>query len=149
MATLTTDFAQMMAQLMPQLKQMGSYYAPSGGYGAGMRKEAEETVRGGMARDIGQMVSTGMSSQFGARGTQMRAGSELSKLYKNIEDTRSQLWQQSVQPYAQIMAQMANMFRAKTTGGSSRSPIVQPQYSYAGISSGLGGSKMATPGGWF
>lgn len=110
-------YSQMMGGVTPALQQMLGYYQPGGGYGQGLRTEAEETVRGGMAQDLGSMVSTGMSSQFGARGVGTRAGSELSKLYKNIEDTRSQLWQQSIQPYAQIMAQMANMMQARPTYG--------------------------------
>ena len=114
---------------------MMGFYAPGGGYGRGRREEAKETVQGGMARDLGQMVSTGMSSQFGARGAGTRAGAELSKLYKNIEDTRGQLWQQSVQPYAQMMAQMANMMQTRPTfgqyfktGGVLR-PTTTPAYS--------------------
>jgi hypothetical protein len=102
-------------QLAPQLQQMMNYYKPGGGYGQGQRMEAEQAVKGGVAQDLGNMVASGMSSQFGARGTQTRAGSELSKLYKNIEDTRSQLWQQSTQPYNQLMASIANMYSSRPT----------------------------------
>lgn len=110
-------YKKMMGEVQPALGEMMGYYRPGGGYGAGQRMEAEETVRGGMGRELGGMVASGMAGQFGARGTQVRGGSELAKLYKNIEDTRSQLWQQSIQPYAQIMSQMANLFQAKPTYG--------------------------------
>lgn len=118
-----TDYARMMGEVQPQLGRMMGYYAPGGGYGAGLRQEAAETVRGGVAQELGGMVATGMSSQFGARGTQTRAASELSKLYKNIEDTRAQLWQQSVQPYAQMMAAMANIQQARPTYGQYVRPV--------------------------
>ena len=106
---------QMLGEVAPRLGQMMDYYQPGGGYGLGRRTEAREAVEGGVARDLGSMVASGMSSQFGARGTQMRAGSELSKLYKNIEDTRSQLWQQSTVPYAQMMGQISNLARSRPT----------------------------------
>ena len=128
------NYAQMMGGVTPKLGKMMDYYKPGGGYGAGRREEAKETVQSGMARDLGSMVSTGMSSQFGARGTGTRASSELSKLYKNIEDTRSQLWQQSVQPYAQIMQQMAQMQAVRPTygqyfkTGAALKPTVTPSY---------------------
>jgi len=109
------DYSSMMGQVTPALQQMMGYYAPGGRYGAGQRTEAKETVQSGLSRDLGSMVASGMSSQFGARGASTRAGSELSKLYKNIEDTRSQLWQQSIQPYAQIMSQMANIMQTRPT----------------------------------
>jgi len=111
------DYSTMMSQVTPGLQNMMSYYQPGGGYGEGLRQEARETVQGGLAKDLGSMVATGMSSQFGARGANTRAASELSKLYKNIEDTRSQLWQQSTTPYAQIMSQMANVMQSRPTYG--------------------------------
>jgi len=108
-------YKKMMQQITPSLGRMMGYYAPGGGYGAGLREEAAEQVRGGLGRDVGTMIASGMSGQFGARGAATRAGGELSRLYKNIEDTRAALWQQSIQPYAQIMSQMANIFAAKPT----------------------------------
>lgn len=111
------DYASMMGEVAPQLRQMGEYYQPGGGYGAGRREEAAETVRGGVSRDLASMVATGMSSQFGARGVQTRAGSELSKRYKNIEDTRAQLQMQAVQPYAQMMQAMTQMQQTRPTYG--------------------------------
>lgn len=111
------DYSTMMRGVTPTLQQTLGYYAPGGQYGRGLRQEAQETVKGGLARDLASMVSTGMSSQFGARGAQTRAGSELSKLYKNIEDTRAQLQMQAITPYAQIMSQMAEMMRARPAFG--------------------------------
>jgi hypothetical protein len=125
------DYASMMGEVSPQLQQMMGYYAPGGGYGAGQRQEAEEAVRGGVSRDLGSMVASGMSSQFGARGTQTRAGSELSKLYKNIEDTRSQLWQQAVQPYAQMMQSMAQMQQARPTYSQYVRPVTTTGYRWS------------------
>lgn len=111
------DYSGMMSNILPTLGQMSGYYAPGGGYGKGLRTEAEEAIKSGLAKDLGNLVSTGMSTQFGARGLQTRAGSELAKLYQNIEDARNQYWMQSVQPYAQIMSQMANMMQTRPTFG--------------------------------
>lgn len=124
------SYASMMGGVTPQLQQMMGYYAPGGGYGGGQRQEAAEQVRGGVAQDLGSMVASGMSSQFGARGTQTRAGSELSKLYKNIEDTRAQLQMQAVQPYAQMMQAMANIQQSRPTYGQYVKPVTTSQQQY-------------------
>ena len=124
------SYAGMMGGITPQMQEMMGYYRPGGGYGAGRREEAAETVRGGVSRDIGQMVATGMSSQFGARGTQMRAGAELSKLYKNIEDTRAQLQMQAFQPYAQMMQAMAQVQQTRPTYGQYVSPVTTTGYKW-------------------
>jgi hypothetical protein len=110
-------YSKLLGGVTPQLSQMMKYYQPGGGYGQGMRQEAKETVQVGTAQDLASMVASGMASQFGTRGVQTRAGAELSKLYKNIEDTRAQLQMQAVTPYAQIMSQMANMMGARPTYG--------------------------------
>lgn len=113
---------------MNDIKQPESY----GGYGAGQRQEAAENVQGGVAQDLGSMVASGMSSQFGARGVGTRAGSELSKLTKNVEDTRMQLAAQSQQAYnqvyAQMMAAMANMQQSRPTYGQYVQPVTTTKY---------------------
>jgi hypothetical protein len=125
------DYAAMMSNVMPALQQMMGYYAPGGGYGGGLRQEAEETVKAGVGRDIATMVSTGMSSQVGARGVQTRASSELSKLYKNIEDTRNQLWMQAVQPYAQMMEAIANIQQTRPTYAQYVRPVTTTAYKWS------------------
>lgn len=122
------SYASMMKTVTPALQQMMGYYSPGGGYGGGLRQEAEETVRGGVSQDLGSMVASGMSSQFGARGVQTRAGSELSKLYKNIEDTRNQLWQQAVQPYAQMIQSIAQMQQTRPTYSQYVRPVTTTKY---------------------
>jgi hypothetical protein len=124
------DYSSMLGGVTPQLQQMMGYYAPGGGYGAGLREEATETVRGGVSRDLSSMVAGGMSSQFGARGTQTRASSELSKMYKNIEDTRNQLWMQAVQPYAQMMQTMAAFEQSRPTYAQYVRPVTTSQYGW-------------------
>ncbi len=121
------DYSSMTKEITPQVQEMMGYYRPGGGYGGGRRIEAEEAVRGGVATDIGSMVSAGMSSQFGARGVGTRAGAELSKLYKNIEDTRAQLQMKAFEPYAQIMAAIANMMQARPSYGQEVKPVVTTQ----------------------
>ena len=106
-----------MSEAAPKLKEMTDYYKPGGGYGQGQRQEAKETVQGGVNKDLSQMVSTGMSSMSGYKGLQTLAGSELGKMYKNIEDTRNQLWQQSITPYAQMMTSLSQMTAARPTYG--------------------------------
>lgn len=117
------SYAGMMGGVTPAMQEMMGYYRPGGGYGAGRREEAAETVRGGVSREMGGMVAAGMSSQFGARGTQARAGAELSRLYKNIEDTRAQLQMQAIQPYAQMMQAMTQVQQARPTYGQYVQPV--------------------------
>lgn len=111
------NYSQMLQQLTPQLASMMSYYQPGGGYGAGQRSEAERLVKSGLSKDMATMVGTGMSSGVASRGLQTRANAELARMFANIEDTRNQLWQQSVGPYAQIISQMANMAQSRPTFG--------------------------------
>ena len=102
-------YSDLLNEVSPTLKEAVNYYSPGGGYGQGQKQEAQESVQAGVNKDLGQMVSTGMSSQAGAKGLQTLAGSELSKLYKNIEDTRAQLLSQSITPYAQLSESIAQM----------------------------------------
>ena len=95
-----------------EAKGLTDYYKPGGGYGAGRKKEAAQTVRGGLARDLGQQVQSGMSSQFAARGANTLASSELAKLYGNIEDTRNALLMQAFTPYAQMIQTLGNLSSA-------------------------------------
>jgi hypothetical protein len=127
------QYSQMMGQVTPMVSETAGYYRPGGGYGQGLRQEAQETVKGGLAKDLASMVSTGMSSQFGARGAQTRAGSELSKLYKNIEDTRAQLQLQAMTPYFQMMQQMAQMQQTRPTYGQyfQTGGVLQPKVTYS------------------
>lgn len=124
------SYESLMKDLPAQLKETMAYYKPGGGYGQGLRQEAEETVRGGVAGDIGQMIASGMSSAVGARGVQTRAASELSKLYKNIEDTRNQLLMQSFGPYAQAMQTLASMQQARPSYGQYVQPVTTSKSGY-------------------
>ena len=124
-------YSSTMKGLSPQLQKMMGYYSEGGGYGQGLRQEAKETVAGGVSQDLGSMVASGMSSQYGARGTQTRAASELSKLYKNIEDTRNQLWQGSVQPYAQMMSSIANFQQSRPTYSQFVRPVTTSNYKWS------------------
>lgn len=119
-------YQAMMKQVTPALGETMKYYRPGGGYGAGQRMEAEEQVYGGLSKDLASMVATGMGSQFVSRGLRTGAGAELSKLYKNIEDTRAQLEMQSFTPYAQIMSQMANLFQTRPTSKQFVTPFHIP-----------------------
>lgn len=92
-----------------EAKGLRDYYRPGGGYGGGLREEAREEVGKGVARSSVQSVQSGMSSMFGSRGINVLAGAELSKLYKNIEDTRNQLLIQAFQPYAQMIQTLGQL----------------------------------------
>ena len=108
----TGKYAGLVGKGIEELGDITSYYKPGGGYGEGLRTEARETVRGGLAESLGSMVKSGMSSQFGTRGVNVLAASELSKLYKNIEDTRNQLLQQAFTPYAQLIQTLGQLAAA-------------------------------------
>ena len=128
----TSKYSDLMQQTMPQVSEAATeargltdYYKPGGGYGGGLRQEAKEEVGKGVARTSGQMVASGMSSMFGSRGINVLAGAELSKLYKNIEDTRAQLLTQAFTPYAQMIqtlgqlaGQSAQLAASQPTRGS-------------------------------
>jgi hypothetical protein len=126
-------YSGMMSQVSPQLNKMNKYYQPGGGYGKGLRQEAKENVQGGVNKDLASMVSTGMSSTAGARGLQTQGGTELSKMYKNIEDTRNQLWQQSITPYAQMMTSLSQMQSSMPTYRQYATPFESNlEYGYGG-----------------
>jgi hypothetical protein len=110
-------YSQLTSEALPKLKEMTDYYKPGGGYGEGLREEAQGTVQEGVNKDLSQMVATGMSSMAGTKGLQTGAQTELSKMYKNIEDTRNQLWQQSITPYAQMMTSLSQMTAARPSYG--------------------------------
>lgn len=126
-------YSDIMKELKPKIKNILDYYKAGGGYGAGQRTEAKEAVQGGMATDIGQQVASGMSSQFGARGTATRAGSELSKLYKNIEDTRASLEMQATQPYMQVLQAVKDIISARPSYGEYVKPVVTTQSGYSWV----------------
>ena len=124
----TSRYSDLIRQTMPQVSQAATeargltdYYRPGGGYGGGLRQEARETVGQGVAQASTQMVGSGMSSMFGSRGINVLAGAELSKLYKNIEDTRAQLLSQAFTPYAQMIQTLGNL-----TGSSAQLATSQP-----------------------
>lgn len=94
---------------LSEAKSLRDYYQPGGGYGEGQRMEAKETVGQGVAQTMGQMVGSGMSSLFATRGINVLANTELSKLYKNIEDTRNQLLIQAFTPYAQMIQTLGEL----------------------------------------
>jgi hypothetical protein len=116
-------YSSLLNQTTPQLKKMTDYYSPGGGYGEGQKKEAEETVKKGVSQDLSQMVSTGMSSMAATKGVNTLAGSELSKMYKTIEDTRNQLWQSAITPYAQMMTSLSQMASTMPTYRQYVNPI--------------------------
>ena len=125
----TSRYSDLIRQTMPQVSQAATeargltdYYKPGGGYGGGLRQEAKEEVGKGVARTSGQMVASGMSSMFGSRGINVLAGAELSKLYKNIEDTRAQLLTQAFTPYAQMIQTLGNL-----AGSSAQLASSQPK----------------------
>lgn len=85
------------------------YYQPGGGYGAGRKAEAKQTIEGGTAKSLGAAVSSGMASNFATRGINVLAASELEKLYQNIDDTRNQLLMQAFTPYAQMIQTLGSL----------------------------------------
>ena len=121
-------YSSMFNEMSPELKRMLQYYRPGGGYGQGLRTEAEKTVQSGVAKDMGNLVASGMSSNAGARGLNTRAGNELSIMYKGIEDTRNQLWQQSLQPYNQMMQTMGQIEQSRPNYSSYIRPVTTTQY---------------------
>jgi hypothetical protein len=92
-----------------EAKGLTDYYKPGGGYGKGQKTQATENVRAGEAKALGGSVASGMSSQFSARGINVLAGAELSKLYSNIEDTRNALLMQAFTPYAQMIQTLGSL----------------------------------------
>lgn len=111
-----SKYSDLITETLPDVREgitaakgLQDYYQPGGGYGGGLRQEAKETVQGGLAKSLGYSVASGMSSQFGARGVSVLAGAELSKLYKNIEDTRAQLLTQAFAPYAQMIQTLGQL----------------------------------------
>jgi hypothetical protein len=113
------QYSNMMGAALSPLQQQMQAYQPGGGYGQGQRQQAQENVQQGVSQDLGGMVASGMSSMAGARGVGTRAGSELSKLYGNIEDTRNQLLNQATGNYANAYSQMmlgyGDMIKARPT----------------------------------
>ena len=95
-----------------EARQLTKYYQPEGGYGKGQKQQAKQTIQQGVAKAQTSQVRAGMSSQFAARGTQVLAASELSKLYANIEDTRNALLMQAFTPYAQMIQTLGNLSTA-------------------------------------
>lgn len=132
-------YSNLMKEASPKLQEMTDYYKPGGGYGQGLRQEAKETVQGGVNKDLSSMVATGMSSQAGSKGLQTLAGSELGKMYKNIEDTRNQLWQQSITPYAQMMTSLAQFQTSRPSYGESIKTPGTTKFKTWTSSGGLGG----------
>jgi hypothetical protein len=100
------SYSSMMNQSLAPLQQQMQAYQSGGSYGQGQRQQAQENVAGGVANDMAQGVASGMTGTNIARGLQTRAGSELSKLYGNIEDTRNQLLNQATGNYASTYANM-------------------------------------------
>lgn len=115
-----------------------NYFSPGGGYGEGQRRESEELIQSGVNKDLSQMVSTGMSSQAGAKGLQTLANTQLGKMYSNIEDKRAELLMQSITPYAQIAQSIASM---ASTMPSYKEYVTPPQtitnHNYATNLSGI------------
>ncbi len=113
---MSSKYSDLISETIPDVREAATsakglrdYYQPGGGYGEGLREEAKEEVGKGVARTSGQMVASGMSSLFGSRGVNVLAGAELSKLYKNIEDTRNQLLMQAFTPYAQMIQTLGQL----------------------------------------
>ena len=106
-------YSNLIGQAKPIVEQSTKYLAPGGEYGAGQKQEAEELVRKGTYKDMSQMVASGMSSQAGAKGLQTLANTELGKMYKNIEDTRAQLYQQSITPYMQLAESLSQIMSTR------------------------------------
>ena len=123
----------MIATTLPQVSEAATeargltdYYKPGGGYGGGLKQEAREEVGKGVARTSVDMIRSGMSSMFGSRGINVLAGAELSKLYKNIEDTRAQLLTQAFTPYAQMIQTLGQL--AGTAGQLATSQPTRGSY---------------------
>lgn len=121
-------YSGLMKETQPASKEMMDYYKPGGGYGEGRRQEAKETTQAGVSQDLAGMVATGMSSSAGARGLQTLAGTQLGKMYKDIEDTRNQLWQQAMTPYAQMMTSLSQFAQSMPTYGQYVSPVTTTEY---------------------
>jgi hypothetical protein len=100
------EYSGQMGQILSPLQQQMQAYQAGGSYGQGQRQQAQENVAGGVANDMAQGVASGMTGTNIARGIQTRAGSELSKLYGNIEDTRNQLLNQATGNYAGTYAEL-------------------------------------------
>lgn len=108
-------YSSLLSEAHPAIKSAINYYSPGGGYGEGQRAEAKELIQSGVNKDLSTMVSTGMSSQAGAKGLQTLANTQLGKLYKNIEDTRAQNLAQSITPYAQLMESISGIMNTRPT----------------------------------
>lgn len=122
-------YSGLMKETSSGTKEITDYYKPGGGYGEGQKTQAKETMQKGVNQDLTQMVSTGMSSSAGAKGVQTLANSELGKMYKNIEDTRNQLWQQSMTPYAQMMTSLSQFMSTRPTYNQYATELQTPGFS--------------------
>ena len=97
--------------MLPEVKAQADYYKPGGGYGAGIRQTGREEIGKGLAQSSVAAVQSGMSSTFASRGLNVLAGSERSKLEKNIEDTRAQLQMKALEPYLNISQTMGALLQ--------------------------------------
>lgn len=104
-------------------------FAPGGGFGAGLRQEATEQVQGGVARDTASAVASGSSSISSARGINTLAGSELSKRFANIEDTRAGLQLQSLSPFSQMLSNLTSLISVRPNAARDIERITTPEFS--------------------
>ena len=115
-------------------------YKPGGSYGKGQKIQAKQNIEQGVSKNLASSVASGMSSQFSARGANVLAASELSKLYGNIEDTRNQLMLQAFQPYAQMVSTLGNLAASGAgilSAQPKRSNYVSTSPTSAGYAKGL------------
>ena len=113
---------------IPAALELIEQFAPGGTFGLGLRQEAKELVRGGVARDTAAAVAAGASSISSARGLNVLAGRELSTQFANIEDLRASLQIQAFQPYTQMLSNLANIGISRPTTGQFIDRIVTPEF---------------------
>jgi hypothetical protein len=125
---------------LKEATQVRDAYKPGGSYGKGQKIQAKQNIEQGVSKSLASSVASGMSSQFGARGVNVLAASELSKLYGNIEDTRNQLMLQAFQPYAQMVSTLGNLAASGAgilNAAPKRNDYVSTSPTNAGYSMGL------------
>lgn len=115
-------------QGLPEAFDLIEQFLPGGGFGAGLRQEATEQVRGGLARDLASQFASGASSISSARGVNVLAGSELTKQFANIEDLRAQLQIGSFSPFVQLLTNLSNVGLSRPTTGQFIDRIVTPEF---------------------
>jgi hypothetical protein len=104
------NYSGMMNQQLAKNQAMVQRYAPGSSYGQGQRQTAQEGVQAGVAVDQAALAKSGMSGMAASSGLNTQAGSELTKLYANIEDTRNQLLTQTEQQASADYMNMMNMY---------------------------------------